>query len=57
MASPTSTFDLLEQAKNGDSEALSRAFEKHRRRLAVLVHYKLGSRTSEFADHHVGCGA
>lgn len=50
MVSPTTTFDLLEQAKNGNAEALSRAFEKHRRRLAVLVHYKLGSRTHEFAD-------
>lgn len=50
MASPTSTFDLLEQAKSGDSEALSRAFEKHRRRLVVLAHFKLGSRTPEFAD-------
>ena len=50
MLSPTSTFDLLEQAKSGNAEALSRVFEKHRRRLAVLVHYKLGSRMHEFAD-------
>ncbi len=50
MLSPTSTFDLLEQARNGDEQALSRAFEKHRRRLAVLVHFKLGSRSREFAD-------
>jgi RNA polymerase sigma-70 factor (ECF subfamily) len=50
MLSVTSTFDLLEQAKNGNEEALSRVFEKHRRRLAVLVHFKLGSRTREFAD-------
>jgi len=50
MPSPTSTFDLLEQAKSGNTEALSQAFEKHRRRLAVLVHFKLGSRTREFAD-------
>ena len=50
MPSPTSTFDLLEQAKSGNTEALSQAFEKHRRRLAVLVHFKLGSRTREFAE-------
>ena len=41
MESPTSTFALLEKAKTGDEQALSRAFEKHRRRLAVLIHYKL----------------
>jgi RNA polymerase sigma-70 factor (ECF subfamily) len=50
MPSPTSTFDLLERAANGDAEALSRAFEKHRRRLAVLVRFKLGPRTRKFAD-------
>jgi RNA polymerase sigma-70 factor, ECF subfamily len=50
MASHTSTFDLLEQAKNGESEALSQAFEKHRRRLVVLAHFKLGVRAREFAD-------
>ena len=50
MLSPTSTFDLLEQAKNGNQEALSRVFEKHPRRLVVLVHFKLGSRAPEFAE-------
>jgi len=50
MLSPTTTFDLLEQARNGDQQALSRAFEKHRRRLAVLVHFKLGARAREFGD-------
>jgi RNA polymerase sigma-70 factor, ECF subfamily len=50
MLSPTSTFDLLEQARNGDAEALSRIFKKYSRRLAVLVHYKLGSRARGFED-------
>src|ERR1035438_9013446 len=50
MLSVTSTFDLLEQAKNGNEEALSRVFEKHRRRFVFLLHFKLGSRTREFAD-------
>jgi RNA polymerase sigma-70 factor (ECF subfamily) len=50
MESPTSTFTLLEQAQSGDREALSRAFEKYQRRLAVLVHFKLSDRTRTFAD-------
>src|ERR1035437_3737262 len=50
MESPTSTFALLEQAKGGDEQALSRAFERHRRRLAVLIHYKLSPRTREFCE-------
>jgi DNA-directed RNA polymerase specialized sigma24 family protein len=61
--SPTSTFALLEQAKGGDEQALSRAFERHRRRLAlsraferhrrrlaVLIHYKLSPRAREFCE-------
>lgn len=39
--SPTSTFNLLERARSGDREALSRAFERQQRRLAVLIYYKL----------------
>ncbi len=50
MESPTSTFALLEQAKGGDEQALSRAFERHRRRLAVLIHYKLSPRAQEFCE-------
>jgi len=50
MESPTSTFALLEQAQAGDREALSRAFEKYQRRLAVLVHFKLSERTRTFAE-------
>jgi RNA polymerase sigma-70 factor (ECF subfamily) len=41
MGPPTSTFGLVERVKSGDSEAFSRLFEKYRRRLAVLIHYKL----------------
>jgi RNA polymerase sigma-70 factor (subfamily 1) len=47
---PTTTFALLEQAKGGDEQALSRAFERHRRRLAVLIHYKLSPRAREFCE-------
>jgi RNA polymerase sigma-70 factor (ECF subfamily) len=50
MESPTSTFTLLEKAQAGDREALSRAFEKYQRRLAVLVHFKLGERARTFAE-------
>jgi RNA polymerase sigma-70 factor (ECF subfamily) len=50
MPSPTSTFDLLERARNGDADALSLAFEKHRRRLVVLAHCKLGPHTRGLAD-------
>jgi RNA polymerase sigma-70 factor (ECF subfamily) len=50
MESQTSTFNLLEQARAGDRDALSRAFEKYQRRLAVLVHFKLSDRTRTFAE-------
>lgn len=50
MVSPTSTFVLLEKAKAGDAEALSKAFEKCRRRLAVLVHYKLSPRSRDLSE-------
>jgi RNA polymerase sigma-70 factor (subfamily 1) len=50
VSSPTSTFTLLEKAKAGDEEALSRAFEKVRRRLAVLIHFKLRPRASDFSE-------
>jgi RNA polymerase sigma-70 factor (subfamily 1) len=39
---PTTTFDLLGQARQGGRDAASLLFERYRRRLAVLVRYKLG---------------
>lgn len=50
MEAPTSTFTLLEKARNGDEAALSRALEKYRRRLAVLIHFKLDPRESADAE-------
>jgi len=40
--SATSTFGLLERFRRGDQSAFTQLFEKYRRRLAVLIHYKLG---------------
>jgi len=39
---PTTTFDLLGRARQGADDALSLLFERYRRRLAVLIRYKLG---------------
>ena len=50
MESPTSTFTLLEQARAGDEQALSRAFDKYRKRLAVLIHFKLPPQARTFSD-------
>ena len=50
MESPTSTFTLLEQARGGDEAALSRAFEKYQKRLAVLVHFKLSPTARAFSE-------
>jgi RNA polymerase sigma-70 factor (ECF subfamily) len=50
METPTSTFTLIEKAKAGDDTALSQAFEKYHRRLAVLVHFKLSPRDRDFAE-------
>jgi len=50
MASPTSTFALIERAKAGDGQALSLAFEKCRRRLAVLVYFKLSPHARQSAE-------
>jgi len=47
MEAATSTFALLEKAKTGDDEALSTLFEQYRRRLKVLVHFKLSPRWRE----------
>jgi len=41
MDSATSTFGLVERFKRGETEAFSLIFRKYRRRLAVLVHYKM----------------
>lgn len=43
MEQATSSFELIERIRGGDREALSPLFEKHRSRLAVLIHYQVGA--------------
>jgi RNA polymerase sigma-70 factor (ECF subfamily) len=47
MEAATSTFALLEKARSGDDEALSKVFEQYRRRLIVLVYFKLSPQSRE----------
>jgi RNA polymerase sigma-70 factor (subfamily 1) len=42
MDQATSSFNLIDRIHHGDREALSLLFDRHRRRLAVLAHYRLG---------------
>jgi len=39
----TSSYGLIERIKNGDQEAFSVLFGEYRSRLAVLIHYRMGS--------------
>ena len=39
----TSTCDLVDRFKRGDSQAFTLLFRKYQRRLAVLVHYKMSA--------------
>ena len=47
MEAPTSTFTLL---LAGDDQSLARVFEKYRRRVTVLVHFKLSPGERQFSD-------
>jgi RNA polymerase sigma-70 factor, ECF subfamily len=44
MPEVTSTFGLIARLKAGDREAFTALFEKYRRRLAVLLHYKMSDK-------------
>lgn len=50
MDSSSSTSALLEKAKSGDADALSQVFERNRRRLTVLVHFKLSPRARQLSE-------
>lgn len=41
MGAPTSTLGLVERVKAGDAEAFALLFRKYRKRLAVLIHYRM----------------
>ncbi|HTP68421.1 MAG TPA: RNA polymerase sigma factor [Dongiaceae bacterium] len=43
MASPTSTFDLVQRFQHGDNEAFTALFQLYYRRLAVSVYYRMSS--------------
>ncbi len=45
---PTSTLGLIQKIKAGDREAFSPLFLKYRKRLSVLIHYKLGGGLAQF---------
>lgn len=42
METPTTTLGLIERVKRGDTEAFGQLFRKYRKRLAVLIHYRIG---------------
>jgi RNA polymerase sigma-70 factor (ECF subfamily) len=46
----TSSHGLVERVQQGDREAFSLLFEKYRTRLAVIIHYRLGSSLRRDAD-------
>jgi RNA polymerase sigma-70 factor (ECF subfamily) len=50
MTGRSSTFALLEKARGGDRESLSALFEKNRRRLGVLIHFKLRGKLRQEAE-------
>jgi DNA-directed RNA polymerase specialized sigma24 family protein len=50
MGSPTSSFGLLERIREGDRAPFELLFEKHRRRLAILIYYKLDSQLRRTTD-------
>jgi len=47
MQTATTSFGLIERAQRGDQRAFELLFEKYRRRLAVLIYYRLGPRLRE----------
>ena len=50
MDAPTSSFGLLERVRQGDRAALDLLFSQYRRRLAVLIWYKLDPHLRRTAD-------
>jgi RNA polymerase sigma-70 factor, ECF subfamily len=50
MEHPTSTYDLIARIEQGDESAFTPLFEKYQKRLALLIHYKLGHELRRMAD-------
>ena len=50
MEQPTSTYDLLARIEQGDEYAFRALFVKYQKRLALLIHYKLGHEMRRLAD-------
>jgi RNA polymerase sigma-70 factor (ECF subfamily) len=50
METVTSTHDLVQRVKAGDSQAFEGLFAKYRSRLAVLIHYKMGQDLRRLVD-------
>lgn len=50
MQMPTSTLGLIERVKRGDTEAFGQLFRKYRRRLAVLIYYRMGAELKRHAE-------
>ena len=46
----TSSHGLVERVKQGDGEAFRGLFAKYRHRLAVMIHYRMGSALLRHAD-------
>lgn len=50
MEQQTSTYDLIARIEQGDESAFTPLFEKYQKRLALLIHYKLGHELRRTAD-------
>ena len=50
MEQRTSTYDLIARIEQGDESAFTPLFEKYQKRLALLIHYKLGLELRRLVD-------
>ena len=50
MESATSTFDLIERLKSGDTAVFPALFQKYSHRLAILIYYKLSPEMRPFIE-------
>ena len=50
MEQATSSLSLVQRVKSGDHAAFALLFDKYKRRLAVLIHYKISPELRRFAE-------